>query len=667
MQDIDACASNNLIPHQRRPKSQHRSSLMTILRDLQDLRLTAVDLLVAIIDGSGEFKAFRNALFALKNRTSLVGLLETLVQDEKGRPIVTDWMLPHALGLVCDKIHTEMEAAKPFLRMNTGDVSPEFIEHWDIHKVMGPVANNITPTLTTILDAAGESKSSRSKPKSVKSKNRYTASLILMAQIHFLRSRNSAKVPIGLGLQAWACGTSRQMIDVLHRTCLVVSYPSIASMVQALADRSIERAKAAALRPHALAYDNINISSSIFVEQGPNMMSKVQSGTFAVVYELLNARVEDMDIKPMIERLRCSSPLVLSDLRMTPHARQSYRSQTAVTIVRILTQYVKGFEMQASDAILQYTPRRPLPHGHKTIFHPLRASTIEEASIDGNLLVHDDVYLVQLKRPAEELNKMAIPTFNDQLTNARIRGGQHIRKKDVSHWERREIFQLAFGSFHLTMNLLWCILETHRGCLNQTGSLSQLFAVLEKTRLGGEHPDYHTLLSALTQILHGLILDAWHTECDYSLLAGFAKADPTPQDLLDCAHRIFEKYTVPGPSTTIFGPTNSKAPPVDLESGAGLPNLPADVVRNNVAMLLRDLLLVAELVNAISSGDFGRVEDILPTLACMFRGSGSNNYSTEILHLIFNIKEVWTPEFAYVICLAFLVTSYTGPLKQYHP
>ncbi|KAH9051616.1 hypothetical protein EDB83DRAFT_2209092, partial [Lactarius deliciosus] len=71
-----------------------------------------------------------------------------------------------------------------------------------------------------------------------------------------------------------------------------------------------------------------------------------------------------------------------------------------------------------------------------------------------------------------------------------------------------------------------------------------------------------------------------------------------------------------------------------------------DVVHRNVALLTCDLLLVVELVDAIATGDFGRIEDILPTLACMFRGSGSNNYSMEILHLIFNIKEVWTPAFA---------------------
>ncbi|KAH8979979.1 hypothetical protein EDB86DRAFT_3066941 [Lactarius hatsudake] len=602
------------IPHQRRPKSGRKVSLLTILRNLQDLKFTAVDLLMTIIDGNGDFEGFRNALFSPKNCASLVELLERLIQDDKGKPIVDKWMSSHALRLVCEKVHVEMEAAKPHLRMHTTEVSPEFIERWDIHQIMEPLA---TPTLRSVLEAAGESKVSVAKPKSAKSKNRFTALLIIMAQIHYLRSWNSARVQIGLGLQAWACGTSRQMIDVLHRTGLTVSYKSISTLVLKLADRSIERAKAASLLPHALAYDNVNISSSIYVEQGPNTMSKVQSGTFGVIYELLNARAEDMSIEPLVDNLRRSSPLALSDLRMTPQARQSYISQTTVTIIQILTKYVKGFETQQSDTTLQHSKRRPLPVGHKTIFHPLRASTIEEASIDGNLLVHDDVYL--------------------------------IRRKDVSYWECREVFQLAFGSFHLAMNLLWCVLEAHRGTVKQTGSLTQLFAILEKTRLGGEHPDYHTLLSALTQVLHGLVLNAWRTECAYSSLAAFAKAGPTPQDLLDCAHRIIERHTVPEP---VFEPINLKAPPTDPFSGTGITEPAIDIVHNNIVLLTRDLLYVAELIDAIATGDFGRVEDILPTLACMFRGSGSNNYSTEILHLIFNIKEVWTPAFAYALFIS---------------
>jgi hypothetical protein len=74
--------------------------------------------------------------------------------------------------------------------------------------------------------------------------------------------------------------------------------------------------------------------------------------------------------------------------------------------------YINGFEVQLTDAYLQRPQRQPLPVDHKTIFHPLRASTIEEASIDGNLLVHDNVYLVQLGHPPDDLNRFAIPTYS---------------------------------------------------------------------------------------------------------------------------------------------------------------------------------------------------------------------------------------------------------------
>ena len=62
-------------------------------------------------------------------------------------------------------------------------------------------------------------------------------------------------------------------------------------------------------------------------------------------------------------------------------------------------------------------------------------------------------------------------------------------------------------------------------------------------------------------------------------------------------------------------------------------------------LLIRDLLYVQELSDAISSSDWGRIEDILGTLAIMFKGAGANNYCTEVLHLIRNLKVVWTLEF----------------------
>ncbi|KAH8980089.1 hypothetical protein EDB83DRAFT_2537107 [Lactarius deliciosus] len=72
------------VARQRRPKTQRKATLTSILQDPQGLKLTAVDLLTAIINGNGKFEGFRNAFFSPKNRDSLIGLLDRLIQDDKG-------------------------------------------------------------------------------------------------------------------------------------------------------------------------------------------------------------------------------------------------------------------------------------------------------------------------------------------------------------------------------------------------------------------------------------------------------------------------------------------------------------------------------------------------------------------------------------------------------
>ena len=501
--------------------------------------------------------------------------------------------------------------------------------------------------------------------------------LILHAAVHFLRSFRSCKVQIGLGIAAWMNGASKELMTILHHSCLSMSYASINSILGALADSALDKARQVASGPHALAYDNINISTSIFVEQVPGMPNKVQSGTFAVIYELLNANLGHMDIQPIVERLKSSSPLLLSDLRPGKDAMMSYSTQVTVNICKILFKYVNGLEEISTDSLFRHPSRRQMPSGCITKFHPLRVATIEEASTEGNLLVHDDVYTVQLARDPHDLKNMAIPSFNDQLTNARIRGAQELRRHDIDAWERREVFQLAFGTFHLVMNFMNAILQMHRGTLQQIGSFSYFFTILEKTRLNSDHPDFHTLLATFTQIIEGLILNAWHLECGTSSLEDFVKSNPSAEFIFEKARKIFAEYATPKVALScISQAVNPRVPArrfkdVHLNTDGGnrdpdsenldseTDNLPeasdatsrpkVDIVHDNVVLMMRDLLYLLELNSAIQTGDWGRIEDILPALACIFRGAGSNNYSTEILHLLFNIKKVWTPEFALVL------------------
>ena len=425
-----------------------------------------------------------------------------------------------------------------------------------------------------------------------------------------------------------------------------MSYSSVLKVLESLSEHSLQTAWDYINHfPHALAYDNINILTSIFVEQQENMLSKVQSGTFPVIYELLNANLEHMKLEPMIAHFKMSSPLTMSDVRPRKEALRSFCLQSAINISDVLFKYVEGFAYVKDHSCFQHPARRAIPKGHKTKFYCLRATTIEEASVEGNLLVHDDIYRVQLKLDPHDssINNLAIPTFNDQLTNCRIRGAQVICSQDVLRFEQRVIFQISLGLFHLVMNLIWALLATHRGTIDKIGSLTFFFAVLKKARLGSEHPDFHTLKAALLQILEGLLLNAWHLKTGYTSLQDYAKSMPSAEDILQTAYNILKHYATPECEQEFSSASKRKAALSLLATGPGRDN-----VYYNVILLTRDLLYVLELVNAIPAGDFGRIEDILPDLACIFRGAGSNNYSTEILHLIFNLKEVWSPEFGYV-------------------
>jgi hypothetical protein len=257
-------------------------------------------------------------------------------------------------------------------------------------------------------------------------------------------------------------------------------------------------------------------------------------------------------------------------------------------------------------------------------------------------MVHDDAYSVQLEKRPEELSLYTIPSINNQSTNARIRGEQVTRINDLDPWSRRDVFQLGLGLFHLCMNLVWALLHIHHGSLSQTGSLTYFFALMEKAQLGADHPDYHTLFAAMSQILEGIVLDAWRDEL--GSLKGYAKTKPKAQDLLLRAKNVLSRCTCPLEDWRKG--SKAKDPPVAPYPGA--PNPLDDIAHQNYLLLTRDLLYLVELTSAISEGDFGRVEDLLPTLAKIFRGAGSNNYCMEILHFIANLKHIWTPKFACV-------------------
>lgn len=543
-----------------------------------------------------------------------------------------DWNFPHAVDATCAAVYTEMDdlTTKSVAAKTIKDLTPAFLRSWTLETAVGAPAAKRAPTLLRVLNSALSTERALERNKK---KISDTACYTIVGQLITRRSQQNLAFAGPMSLFFWKNGCSRQTLEVLYSAGLAKSYPTILGIVESLANYSIEEARIAARSPdgYLFGYDNINMLTSIFVEQRSSAPSKVQSGTHAIIYPLRNPNRDALKLAPILLRARTAEDLSFEeDIAPTLEQMENSMHQFKAYVVRVLCRYHEDFKGYANIEALQNKARRPLPTGYKTRQFPLKISTIDESTISGNIAVLHDTHIIQLDLTHEQLSDLAILSINDQATQARIRGAKALRARDVNPFTRIQCFQLAIGLFHLTLNLVWALLHVHRGHVSREGSLSHWFAVLEKTRLGSPKPDYYALLTAMMQIIDGLLLDTWRIECGYPSLSAFAKSKPTPEHLLALADKILADHATP------LEKTQKK----DDDSR----DLLDDKVHQNTRLLIHDLLYVAEVTRAISSGDWGRVEDILSKLAMIFRGAGSKNYCTEILHFIHNIKKVWKGE-----------------------
>ncbi|KAJ7187450.1 hypothetical protein GGX14DRAFT_383550 [Mycena pura] len=633
------------------------------LRSFRKDKISPLDVLVQALDpDASEDVRYRGNLYREDdNRLSL--LLDIIMKDDYGKRKLFECLRPHLENFACEVVAEQMERRRKASYLpGIQAVTPEFIEAWSLEE-----DTDHTPFLTRILETAAQTDRAAAHnklKKPHKAIDHFPLCRVVTKQLLYQSSNRCLGFQAEFGLFLWSTGCARQTIDALFRCGLSVGYDSVLKLIESLSYHCDGRAIEFSKDIHAFCYDNINVSTSIHVEQRGSLgPAKVQSGTFSVLYRLYNARAEHMLIAPIMKQFRATTGLQFQrDIRPTLNQLESCLNQLVVVAIDRLIEHTVGFDYLADNPLVAHKVLRQLPFHYRTDECPVRASTTEEATVRGNLLFHDEIYIHQLKRTPESLSKYAIPGFHDQLTNARIRAAQIMCAKDVDAWSRREVFQLGFGLFHMCLNLVWGLLHIHRGTVNEVGSLSYFFAVMEKTRLGSDQPDYHTLLMAMTQILDGLLLNAWQQSCGYASLKQFAETKPAADKLRDMASKILTDFATPLPSPpppaqSSSTPSDDESDDSDCDSGADSSPSPAeplvdpkdDAANQNTRILMRDLLVLTAVVRAIADGDIGRVEVFFPHLAMMFRGAGCNKYCTEILHFLLNLKHVWTPEFANIM------------------
>jgi len=164
-----------------------------------------------------------------------------------------------------------------------------------------------------------------------------------------------------------------------HSPC----FDTISSTAVTLANGCISEAIGIAKGPRVLAYENIQVSTSPLIEQREGAPAKVQSGTVSVIYSALSADPNDMSLS-QIHKNWCETGGLsyANDIRQTREQLRSHFEQLVIHAIRVL-RHLKGAEDISNNEDFQHLERRKLPASRAMKQYPLRASHLEEASVQG--------------------------------------------------------------------------------------------------------------------------------------------------------------------------------------------------------------------------------------------------------------------------------------------
>ncbi|KLO04322.1 hypothetical protein SCHPADRAFT_897121 [Schizopora paradoxa] len=525
-----------------------------------------------------------------------------------------------------------MDLAKSEFTIALNELTPEILLDFDVENSMTAFLKEKSPLLWKLL--VSSSHTSRSLAENTVKTPDLRCSIIA-SQICNSRSKYSIYFQLNFAFVLYSCGISRRSIDLLSKCGLCVSYTSLSDSLKAVSNAMMKRASDDALGVHAISWDNYQSKKSIHAEQYYSAASKVELGTSIIRYPLRWVSPNICSLRPILERQAKGELITYKEhIRPTIPQLAAIDEHLRLDLIHILIGSHAKFRPYADHYKLKHKRHRKVPPSLGIETQALQATTADESTTIGQINVLQDIYVRQLGVNPDDMEDLAIPCINDQATNARIRAAQAMRSADTNSFNKVANFQLGMGLFHTQMNDSWALLGIHRGSLKDPGSLQYAADLLHHSRVGSDRPDYYTLTSLFDKVLKANILTCWRLECGFDTLEAFAASNPSDDDLIQKAGFILDKY----------------ASDEGLQTYAheGDPDKEDSLLCNTI-LLNRDLLLLHELDNAISAGDFGRVENMIGPILFTFCGAGCTNYTGELLHLVQNLNIVWPPEFADVM------------------
>lgn len=390
-------------------------------------------------------------------------------------------------------------------------------------------------------------------------------------------------------------------------------------------------------KEHVASYDNLNIRMNK-MEQRLDNKSITDSGTAATVYVI--EKQELPSPSPTAYRAlweeQSRNPITAFQIleRESDAAVRTIRTFNKWRVLDVLLNSGKFnrelYHFDKDPVFSRPAAIEQLPRGKEYVLtqYMLDTAHIEEVSLEGNLRCLDEwtrqLGLADVEKRKKLSHEKLFFWMGDQLTVSRIRSLQKTRARELNCWHRLENIISCFGWLHAQMALEESIHRQHFA--TGTGGLKHAFDLLQRKGLqsAATQGNFHQRVrEAYYHILEAHIRNVWTVVGEVNDLAELRTRSPEELDAL--ADKIVDEFA----STGAYLQHKRK------------PKKKQDHVLMNQILCIRDLLDYVNLDDAISTGDIGRVLDLLPRILFRYHSGKNWKYVIEVLEFLQGLDKEW--------------------------
>ncbi|KAJ6549419.1 hypothetical protein DFH09DRAFT_617961 [Mycena vulgaris] len=540
-----------------------------------------------------------------------------------------------------------------------------------------------------------------------------TSSILVLL---YFRYRFALIFPMLIGLFAFTCNANRDLVSLLCRLGLAVSYQTTLATLHVLATDSDAQLKLLGAFDidrgpgFLLLFDNVNKMQRAW-QAVLGHKDEVKSGTASTVIEVEDVPPGAMRSEPLMEKIKQKVRLKLTVKQLRDDINWPHIRGVGVgTVLRIWLKYLPSLSHHraAVEALFNTKHAKHRLRLRKSKIHTPRPTNIDEATTVGVGNVLWNLVIGQLFMLPVSLFKWMIMVCGDQLSIDRLRKIiRYTAKGDtpfeqhqwvlpiIQLWHLKWAWQKAIFRLHWYPDLDKGTLGLHHDCV-----------VLEREKFNHEKCDFYPAHHILEDRFEALILDALRLRCEEETNQATAPgtklidslgvyfdaegplSDCSFEQLHEFATAVYDRYMCAAAADDALGHTprdvNIYGQPwsgdsVDDEPEAlpktSTPSLKKKAKRSRTTAgakparnfskgdqalvtlcnFMRVTFWYMELCAATAEGDIGRVFEVIKLLRFSFWGAGSTNYGNELLELACNFLYEFSDDLVTAVLNNYLV------------